>query len=152
MRIVMLIITSLLCFASQAAIQVYEFDSKEQEVLFQQLTKELRCPKCQNQNIADSNAPLAQDLRQKAYELVKQGKDRDQVVDYMAARFGNFVTYDPPMTPATIFLWLGPLFFVFGGLVVLWHKTRVVKKVDSAPEMDAAEQAKLARILNGDKD
>ncbi|MCE2571479.1 cytochrome c-type biogenesis protein [Motilimonas eburnea] len=152
MRIVMLIITSLLCFASQAAIQVYEFDSKEQEVLFQQLTKELRCPKCQNQNIADSNAPLAQDLRQKAYELVKQGKDRDQVVDYMAARFGNFVTYDPPMTPATIFLWLGPLFFVFGGLVVLWHKTRVVKKVDSAPEMDTAEQAKLARILNGDKD
>lgn len=152
MRLVILLFASLLSTASLAAIQVYEFDTKEQEILFKQLTKELRCPKCQNQNIADSNAPLAQDLRQKAYELVKEGKDRDQVVDYMAARFGNFVTYDPPMTPATIFLWLGPLFFVFGGLVVLWHKTRVANKADSVADMDAAEKAKLARILNGDKD
>ncbi len=152
MRIVIFLLASLLSTVSLAAIAVYEFDTKEQEVLFQQLTKELRCPKCQNQNIADSNAPLAQDLRQKAYELVKQGKDRDQVVDYMAARFGNFVTYDPPMTPATIFLWLGPLLFVLGGLIVLWQKTKGTNRTESVADMNAAEKAKLERILNGDKD
>lgn len=152
MRIVIFLLASLLSTVSLAAIAVYEFDTKEQEVLFQQLTKELRCPKCQNQNIADSNAPLAQDLRQKAYELVKQGKDRDQVVDYMAARFGNFVTYDPPMTPATIFLWLGPLLFVLGGLIVLWQKTKGANRTESVADMNAAEKAKLERILNGDKD
>ncbi|MCE2595520.1 cytochrome c-type biogenesis protein CcmH [Motilimonas cestriensis] len=152
MRMITLLLVSLLSVPALAAIQVYEFDNPQQEVLYQQLTKELRCPKCQNQNIADSNAPLAQDLRQKAYELVKEGKDRDQVVDYMAARFGNFVTYDPPMTPATIFLWLGPLFFVLGGLAVLLVRTRKNTALTDNPVMDPAEQAKLERILNGDKD
>ncbi|MDO6525013.1 cytochrome c-type biogenesis protein CcmH [Motilimonas sp. 1_MG-2023] len=152
MRIITLLLISLMSSAGLAAIQVYEFDNQEQEVLYQQLTKELRCPKCQNQNIADSNAPLAQDLRQKAYELVKEGKNREQVVDYMAARFGNFVTYDPPMTPATIFLWLGPLFFVLGGLAVLVFRTRKNAALAEKPVMDPAEQARLERILNGDKD
>lgn len=152
MRMITLLLVSLISVPALAAIQVYEFDNPQQEALYQQLTKELRCPKCQNQNIADSNAPLAQDLRQKAYELVKEGKDRDQVVDYMAARFGNFVTYDPPMTPATIFLWLGPLFFVLGGLAVLLVRTRKNTALADNPVMDPAEQAKLERILNGDKD
>ena len=152
MRIVTLLIAMLASFASVAAIDVYEFENQQQEALFQQLTKELRCPKCQNQNIADSNAPLAQDLRKKAYELVKQGKDRDQVVDYMSARFGNFVTYDTRMTPATIFLWLGPLLFVLGGLAILVLKTRRNPNESAVPTMDPTEQAKLARILNGDKD
>lgn len=83
-------------FTATAAIEVYEFDSPAQEEAFNKLGKELRCPKCQNNNIADSNAGLAQDLRLKVYEMLKDGKNEDEIVDYMIARYGNFVTYDPP--------------------------------------------------------
>lgn len=148
----LLVIFSLLVPAwALASIDVYEFESTEQEVLFHQLTKELRCPKCQNQNISDSNAPLAKDLRQKTYELVKEGKDRDQVVDYMAARFGNFVRYDPPMTPATVFLWLGPICFILVGLFFVFRHASKPKAKVQAHQLAEQEQAKLNRILNKDK-
>jgi len=129
----------------QAAIDTFEFDNAQQEQTFHELTKLLRCPKCQNQNIADSNAELAKDLRNKAYQLVKQGQSKEQVVDYMVARFGNFVRYDPPLTPATIFLWLGPLLFVIGGLIVLVKqvKNQRVKTASLAPD----EKQKLASLL-----
>ncbi|MEG3754632.1 cytochrome c-type biogenesis protein [Psychromonas arctica] len=129
----------------QAAIDTFEFDNAQQEQTFHELTKLLRCPKCQNQNIADSNAELAKDLRNKAYQLVKQGQSKEQIVDYMVARFGNFVRYDPPLTPATIFLWLGPLLFVIGGLIVLVKqvKSQRVKSASLAPD----EKQKLASLL-----
>lgn len=131
--------------ASQAAIDTFEFENAQQEKTFHELTKLLRCPKCQNQNIADSNAELAKDLRNKTYELVKQGQSKDQVVDYMVARFGNFVRYDPPVTPATIFLWLGPLLFVVFGLLVL---IRQIKKQPAKEDnLDDQEQQKLQQLL-----
>ncbi|MGJ8581836.1 MAG: cytochrome c-type biogenesis protein, partial [Psychromonas sp.] len=110
--------------SAQAAIDTFEFNNAQQEQTFHELTKLLRCPKCQNQNIADSNAELAKDLRNKTYQLVKQGQTKEQVIAYMVARFGNFVRYDPPVTPATIFLWLGPLFFVIGGVFILVKQIR----------------------------
>jgi len=148
----MLLIASLLMLAlaffsqsSQAAIDTFEFDNPQQEKTFHELTKILRCPKCQNNNIADSNAELAQDLRNKTYELVKQGQTKDQVIDYMVARFGNFVRYDPPVTPATIFLWLGPLLFIILGLFVL---LRQIKKQPKQKEhLDTQEQEKLQQLL-----
>jgi len=129
----------------QAAIDTFEFDNAQQEQTFHELTKLLRCPKCQNQNIADSNAELAKDLRNKAYQLVKQGQSKEQIIDYMVARFGNFVRYDPPLTPATIFLWLGPLLFVIGGLIVLVKqvKNQRFKTASLAPD----EKQKLASLL-----
>jgi len=129
----------------QAAIDTFEFDNAQQEQTFHELTKLLRCPKCQNQNIADSNAELAKDLRDKVYQLVKQGQSKEQIVDYMVVRFGNFVRYDPPLTPATIFLWLGPLLFVIGGLIVLVKqvKNQRVKSASLAPD----EKQKLASLL-----
>nr|WP_220485879.1 cytochrome c-type biogenesis protein [Psychromonas sp. SR45-3] len=131
--------------ASQAAIDTFEFENAQQEKTFHELTKLLRCPKCQNQNIADSNAELAKDLRNKTYELVKQGKSKDQVVDYMVARFGNFVRYDPPVTPATIFLWLGPLLFIIFGLLVLIRQIK--KQPAKANNLDDQEQQKLQQLL-----
>nr|WP_230425566.1 cytochrome c-type biogenesis protein [Saccharobesus litoralis] len=86
----------------------YQFETDKQQTLFLQLTKELRCPKCQNQNIADSNAGVALDLKNKTYQLVKEGKSKDDVIDYMVQRYGNFVTYKPPVNTITIWLWLGP--------------------------------------------
>jgi len=130
---------------SQAAIETFEFENAQQEKTFHELTKLLRCPKCQNQNIADSNAELAKDLRNKTYELVKQGQSKEQVVDYMVARFGNFVRYDPPVTPATIFLWLGPLLFIVFGLLVLIRQIK--KQPAKANNLDDQEQQKLQQLL-----
>ncbi|MDN2662869.1 cytochrome c-type biogenesis protein CcmH [Psychromonas sp. 14N.309.X.WAT.B.A12] len=131
--------------SAQAAIDTFEFDNVQQEQTFHELTKLLRCPKCQNQNIADSNAELAKDLRNKAYQLVKQGQSKEQIVDYMVARFGNFVRYDPPLTPATIFLWLGPLLFVIGGLLILFKQVKKNKTKQAA--LAPQEQQKLASLL-----
>lgn len=140
----------LLCITSfsstaVAAIDAYEFENEQQEQTFKDLTKILRCPKCQNQNISDSNAELAKDLRNKTYELVIQGKNEQEVVDYMVARFGNFVRYDPPITPATIFLWLGPLLFIVIGLLIWFKQTKGLTKQQP---LDEQEQQKLQQLLN----
>ena len=106
----------------------YQFDNNKQAVLFEELTKELRCPKCQNQNIADSDAVVAKDLRDKVLVLVKEGKSKDEVIDYMIDRFGYFVHYDPPVTPATLVLWVLPVLIVivgFGFIVIRQRKASV---------------------------
>ena len=140
-------ISLLLCLfasSSYSAIENFEFNDPDKEQLFRELTKVLRCPKCQNQNISDSNAGLAQDLRKKTYQLVNEGQTEEQVIDYMVERFGNFVVYDPPMTIATIFLWIGPLFFIlFAGYFVYQQ----VKKQPEELELDPAEKKRLEKIL-----
>lgn len=88
--------------------ELLTFESEEQRRLYAQLTAELRCPQCQNQNIADSNAVVAVDMREKTHELVQQGYSRQQVLDYMIDRYGNFVHYQPPLNRITIWLWLLP--------------------------------------------
>ena len=146
LSVLLMLLGSVLFSANgQAAIDTFEFDNAQQEKTFHELTKLLRCPKCQNQNIADSNAELAKDLRNKTYELVKQGQTKDQVVDYMVARFGNFVRYDPPVTPATIFLWLGPLLFIIFGVLVLFRQIK--KQRFKTTDLDDQEQQKLKALL-----
>ena len=85
-----------------------QFKDEAQEQAFREITSQLRCPKCQNNSIADSNAMIAADMRQKVYELMQQGKTKGQIVDYMVARYGHFVSYEPPLTAGTVLLWLGP--------------------------------------------
>lgn len=139
---------SIAAFSVSAAIENYEFDSPEQEQTFKKLGKELRCPKCQNNNIADSNAALAQDLRMKVYELLKQQKNEDEIVDYMVARYGNFVTYNPPLTPLTLILWIGPLCVVVGGFAVLFWRSQKMKLQSAPSELDTIEQIRLAELLD----
>jgi cytochrome c-type biogenesis protein CcmH len=81
---------------------------------------ELRCLVCQNQTIADSNADLAVDLRNQVREMLRQGKSEREIIDYMTARYGDFVLYRPPVKGATMLLWFGPVVFMVGGLGVLW--------------------------------
>lgn len=104
---------------------VYPFASAEEEARFERLTHELRCPKCQNQSIADSNAPIAQDLRQRTYELVSDGKSDDEIVAYLKERYGEFITYRPAFNVMTAALWAGP-FVLLGGVlgVLLWRRGR----------------------------
>jgi cytochrome c-type biogenesis protein CcmH len=132
-----------------AAIDVYTFDNDAQEQTFRELTRELRCPKCQNQDIADSNAGLAKDLRDKTYQMVREGKEKQEVVDYMVARYGNFILYNPPLMASTLILWLGPLLVIVIGVVTVVVRSRrapmVTKQLDNA--LSEEEQRRLAALL-----
>ncbi|AJJ12112.1 cytochrome C biogenesis family protein [Yersinia rohdei] len=145
MRLFSLVLGMMLSWGVFASIDTYTFNSVEQEQQYRELTEQLRCPKCQNNSIADSNAIIAADMRGKVYELQQQGKSKQQIIDYMVARYGNFVTYEPPVTAATLILWVGPaLFVVVGGvIVVLRARRRVVK---DAP-LSAQEQQRLHHLL-----
>lgn len=134
---------------SNASIEIQQFDTPQQEDTYRSLIQELRCPQCQNNNIADSNATIAKDMRAKTLELLKQGKSKEDVVDYMVARYGNFVTYNPPLTPATVLLWLMPLLLLGVGLGVMFKRKQRKQAVDSeqifATQLD---QERLNQILN----
>lgn len=124
----LLLVALLFSFAVSAATDTFTFKDEAQEQQFRQLTEQLRCPKCQNNSIADSNAMIASDMRLKVYELMQEGKNKQQIVDYMVARYGNFVTYEPPVTPSTMILWVLPVLFIVGGvgvIVVRGRKRRV---------------------------
>ena len=130
---------------ANAAISAHEFDNPEQEELFRELTRELRCPKCQNNNISDSNAGLAQDLREKTYQMVKSGSDKQEVLDYMVARYGNFVRYDPPLTPAVLTLWIAPILIMLIGGFTVWRLAR--RRKDAKPALDVAERERLEQLI-----
>ncbi|KZZ13452.1 hypothetical protein A3751_19515, partial [Oleiphilus sp. HI0080] len=108
---------SLSFLTQSSSIDVFEFSSDENRQSYKELTRELRCPKCQNQDIADSNAPIAKDMRVQVHRLVEDGKTSDEVVNYMIERFGDFVTYKPKVSTETYLLWYGPwVFIVLGAL------------------------------------
>ncbi len=136
-----------LSFGALAAIDTYQFKDEAQEQQFRQLTEQLRCPKCQNNSIADSNAMIASDMRQKVYELQQQGQSKQQIIDYMVARYGHFVTYEPPLTPSTLVLWLLPALFVIGGALVIVKRARKRgQQADTA--LNEQEQQRLKALLD----
>lgn len=91
-----------------AAIDVYEFDTPQQETQYRSLIEEFRCPKCQNQNLAGSDSLISKDLKRKTYEMVMEGKSDAQIRDYMYERYGDFISYKPPVRPTTWILWFFP--------------------------------------------
>lgn len=102
---------------AQAVIELYEFETSAQQTLYNQMIKELRCVVCQNQNLAESNAPIAQDLRKQLYFMVvEQQADRAKIIDYMTERYGDFVLYKPPLQTNTWMLWFAPLVLLFVAL------------------------------------
>ncbi|ADO96634.1 TPA: cytochrome c-type biogenesis protein [Haemophilus influenzae] len=135
-----------------SAIDALNFSSPQQESDYHQLTQSLRCPQCQNNNIADSNATIAVDMRGKVFELLQEGKSKNDVVDYMVARYGNFVTYDPPITASTLVLWIAPLLLVLLGVVfLLRRKPKTQSAVKSQEVLTDEDNARLAELLNKDK-
>lgn len=115
------LIISILFFVqlAEAVIETYDFDNEEQEQLYYDIINELRCPKCQNQTIADSDAPLSRDLRFIVQQKVKAGETKRQILTYMQERYGDFVLYDPPVQPANYILWFAPLAIFLIILVVV---------------------------------
>ncbi|WP_434680804.1 cytochrome c-type biogenesis protein CcmH [Pseudomonas sp. R1-18] len=104
---------------AQAAIDAYQFRDEAERARYSELTRELRCPKCQNQDIADSNAPIAADLRKEIYRMLGEGRSNQQIIDFMVDRYGEFVRYKPQLTSRTWLLWFGPAVLLIGGLVVI---------------------------------
>lgn len=150
MRILTFVAALLLSCSVLAAIDTYQFKDEAQEQQFRELTAQLRCPKCQNNSIADSNAMIASDMRQKVYELQQQGQSSRQIIDYMVARYGHFVTYEPPVTPGTIVLWLLPALFIIGGIIVVVRRTRKGAGSPTEP-LDDLQQQRLRQLLSEKK-
>ena len=146
--------TALFCSLNAgAAIDALNFSSPQQENDYHQLTQELRCPQCQNNNIADSNATIAVDMRGKVFELLQQGKSKQDIVQYMVDRYGDFVTYDPPLNSATIILWVAPVAFIlFGVVLVLRRKPRAQSAVQNPKVFSQQEQQRLDELLNKERD
>ncbi|MCB1703260.1 MAG: cytochrome c-type biogenesis protein CcmH [Halioglobus sp.] len=133
-----------------ALIETYEFSSPALEARYQQLSEELRCPKCQNQNIADSNAPIAQDLRKLLHQQLEAGASDEEILDYMVARYGEFVRYRPRFGGTTVLLWLAPVLLLLAAIGVLLATLRSRAKVADNPDasLTAAEQARLQTMLD----
>lgn len=115
-----------LCFISSTsfAIDAKQFDDVAKQERYEDLIYELRCPVCQNQNLADSNAPLAKDLRSEIFEQIESGKTDDDIVDFMVTRYGEFVQYRPPLQAKTLLLWGLPIALLFIGMIVAFISIR----------------------------
>ena len=120
-----ILFTLLLLANTVFAIDIHEFKTEQQRLDYQQLTEELRCLVCQNQNIADSDAGLAKDLRNEVAKMVQKGMSQTEITDYLVERYGDFVRYNPPMRADTIVLWVMPLLILLiAGFIVI----RTIKK------------------------
>ncbi len=114
------------------------------------LSEKLRCLVCQNQTIADSNAELAQDLRRQIHEQIAAGRSDDEIVDYMVARYGDFVLYQPPVKATTALLWAGPALLLILGFIGLARILRARRAETEAPPLTAQERERATQLLTGD--
>lgn len=134
----------------QAAEQLVSFDTPEQDQLYQSLLREYRCLKCQNQNLADSHASLAADLRREIREQILAGKTVDDIDDYLVARYGEFVLYRPRFNSKTAILWIGPfvllLIALTAALLMVWRRSRTRESAsahESSSQVDKEQQERL---------
>jgi len=140
------ILASGLSYGDVAA--VYDFDSLSEEQRYQDLIAELRCPKCQNQNIADSNSPISKDMRNAVYQMMLDGASNEEIVESLVGRFGEFVKYKPDLDSRTFMLWATPAIAVLGGLlVVAGVVVRSRRAGTTAPALSAEEQARIDKML-----
>lgn len=140
---------------AHAAIDTYEFANDAERARFRELTQELRCPKCQNQDLADSNAPIATDLRREIFRMLGEGKDNQQIIDFMVDRYGDFVRYKPALTSKTVVLWFGPLALLVGGVVVIGvivGRRRRTARAEVSDTLSAEERQRLDTLLDKNKD
>jgi cytochrome c-type biogenesis protein CcmH len=121
-------------------------DDPQLEKRVMRLAEELRCLVCQNQTIADSSAPLAVDLREQVRERMKKGASDDEIVDYLVARYGDFVRYRPPVKTSTAVLWFGPVLLLIVAFVVLMRRVRTRRGEPDAALSDA-DRARAAALL-----
>ena len=131
-----------LLFVAMSAARAADL-SPEQDARYQRLIQELRCLVCQNQSIAESNAPLAADLRDQVSSQIVAGRSDDEILDYLTARYGDFVRYRPPLNSRTFLLWFSPGILLVAGLLIAW---RIAHRRASAPA-PGIDEAKVQELL-----
>lgn len=149
--IVVLLCSLLLPNSTYSQVDTFEFDTEEQQDRFRTLSDELRCPMCQNSSLSGSTGGVAEDLRREVYRMIMEGMSDSEIIQFMFERYGDFILFRPRLTAGTVFLWFGPLLFLFiGGLFAfgIWRRAR--KITDSDTELDKIQQKRLQQLL-GDK-
>lgn len=135
----------------QSADEPLSFDNSSQEQRFKTLVEEVRCLVCQNQSLADSNADLAQDLREEIQRMILAEKEDEEIISFLVERYGDFVLYRPPWKMTTILLWLGP--FMLFTLALISVYLRVNGKQGSDDEIVSEEQKKqISHLLQGNRE
>lgn len=148
-----LFILLLLNYSSSFALDPRQLSDPKQQEAYETLTSELRCLVCQNQTIADSNADLAADLRRQVQEMLEQGKSREEIIQFMTDRYGDFVLYNPPFKGKTSILWIAPAIFLLVGLVTLFIIIRRKKATASGQhdadtlQLNSEKQKKIRSLL-----
>lgn len=146
--VLLVLILSSASVAGQAR-DVYQFDSPEKVQRFQTLSAELRCPKCQNQNIAGSNAPISKDMREEVHRMMTDGASDEEITNALVSRFGEFVRYKPEVDSRTILLWATPVLVVLIGLVIVALTVRRSGRAyTSGDALTDEERARAFRLLN----
>ncbi len=138
--------------SAHAAIDTYEFQNKAEQERYRNLVEQLRCPKCQNQNIADSDAEISLDMRDLTYEMMfKQDRSDEEIVQHLVERYGDFVRYKPPVDKRTLFLWYSPIVLLVLALlslgVLVLRRRKVVTSAQAGGGLTDAEQQRIAELL-----
>lgn len=150
-RWILLVILFLTAGAPLAAIDVHEFNNDVERQRYQSFIDEMRCPKCQNQNLSGSDSPIAEDLRRELYAMIQDGRSDKEIVDFMVERYGDYILYRPRLTSATVMLWVGPAVVFLAGLIILIVIVRQRRRdtlLKGPVALDTEEQSRLAALLN----
>jgi cytochrome c-type biogenesis protein CcmH len=134
-----------------ASTEVVEFSDESLRPRFQQLVEELRCPKCQNQNLADSNSPISQDLRREIQRMLEQQMTDQQIKDYLKSRYSEFILYRPEVNKSTWLLWGSPALILLLGLLIAMRHNRQKPLVTASSSASAADQQRLAALLDDEE-
>ncbi len=144
-KLILFVALSFSLSVAAAPIETFKFDSPETEKIFHKLSEELRCLVCQNQNVAESNADLAKDLRLEIYTMLSDGKTEEEIVAFMVDRYGDYVLYRPPFKPMTWLLWFGPGIAFFIGLI---YVVRFMKAQNMNKQTESLSEEEIERIKN----
>ena len=143
-------VLALTAVLSAQSVELRSFKSAEEEARFKALSEELRCLVCQNQSLADSDAELARDLRRVVHEMIDAGKSDEQILDFLVARYWDFVLYRPPLNASTLLLWIGPFVVLLGALIALIISIRKRAREEStdADNLDEAKRKQVRTLLD----
>jgi len=148
MRRILLTLCLFWATSAYAVIETYQFDSAEMRERYHVFVKELRCPKCQNQNLEDSNAGVAADLRREVHRLLHEGYSDDEIYDYMVARYGEFVLYRPRTSGVTLYLWLAPAMLLALAIAVVALIVKRSRKQIDDTVVASDDQERLNQVLS----
>ena len=139
----------LISISALAVVEVVHFDDESLRPRYQQLIEELRCPKCQNQNLADSNSPISVDMRREVKRILEEGGSDAQVKEYLVSRYSEFVLYRPQVNQSTLFLWLFPALLLLIGVLVIVHMSRRQRTATVSEHGEVAiDKQRLQQLLD----